>query len=142
MENAKERDIGELQHGCLERETRDDPRTRPSIHSSDSRNDSAKDFLLPVNEFSQSRWQFINWRFSGWRSGVLSYAFTALRVLLVNVILLIWASAKYGIEDGYGVLHQGNCGKARTISTTLHVLINILSTILLGASDYNMQCLN
>lgn len=41
-----------------------------------------------------------------------------------------------------GILYQGDCEKSRQISTGLHILINILSTILPGASNYMMQCLH
>lgn len=84
----------------------------------------------------------MNAKYSGWRAGVLSCSMTAVGVLLINVALMIWASAKFSIESGFGVLYQGNCSKARGISTALHILINILSTILLRASNYTMQCLN
>jgi hypothetical protein len=66
----------------------------------------------------------------------------AFGVLIVNFVSMIWAIAKDRLDTGYGVLYDGNCGKAQDISTALHVLINILSTILLSASNYTMQCLH
>ncbi len=81
-------------------------------------------------------------KYSGWRAGVLSCSITALSVLIINFALMVWASAKYNVESGFGVLYQGNCSEARGISTALHILINILSTVLLSASNYTMQCLN
>lgn len=84
----------------------------------------------------------VNAKYSGWRAGVLSCAITALSVLIINFALMVWASIKYSVESGFGVLYQGNCSKARGISTALHILINILSTVLLSASNYTMQCLN
>ncbi|CZT07158.1 uncharacterized protein RCO7_09704 [Rhynchosporium graminicola] len=106
---------------------------------------SAGELLLPPSEGiltphrrSRELWM----RFSGWRRGVFYCALKSLGVLLINIILLIWAMAGHGVEDGYGLLHTGSCKQAQTISTTLHVLINLLSTVLLGVSNYTMQCLN
>ncbi|CZT06813.1 uncharacterized protein RAG0_12456 [Rhynchosporium agropyri] len=103
---------------------------------------SAGELLLPPSEglltpHRRSRELWI--RFSGWRRGVFYYALTSLGVPLINIILLIWAMAGHGVKDGYGLLHTGSYKQAQTISTTLHVLINLLSTVLLGASNYTMQ---
>jgi hypothetical protein len=55
---------------------------------------------------------------------------------------MIWGIQRHGLGAGQSMLYDGACNKARTISTVLHILINILSTILLGASNYTMQCLH
>jgi hypothetical protein len=41
-----------------------------------------------------------------------------------------------------GVLFQGNCKTTNALDTLIHLVINILSTSLLGASNYCMQGLN
>ncbi|CAG8949257.1 hypothetical protein HYFRA_00004882 [Hymenoscyphus fraxineus] len=41
-----------------------------------------------------------------------------------------------------GILSRGDCEEAKSMSTFLHILINLLSTALLGASNYTMQCLH
>ncbi|KAK6591892.1 hypothetical protein H4I96_12169 [Botrytis cinerea] len=70
------------------------------------------------------------------------YKCIALSVLIINLSLLVCAVVKYGSEDGIGILYRGNCQKASWLSTVLHIAINLLSTILLNASNYTMQCLN
>lgn len=79
-----------------------------------------------------------NPRLSGWRAGILSCSLTAFGVLIINLILMIWAIAKHKLDAGYGILYAGNCGQTRTINATLHILINILSAVLLSASNYTI----
>jgi hypothetical protein len=73
---------------------------------------------------------------------VLSCTITSTVVLAINIALTVYGISKFGYDDGESVLHSGDCHKAERISTILHALINILSTILLGASNYTMQCLH
>lgn len=63
-------------------------------------------------------------------------------VLIVNLILTIWASARYGVKGGLGTIQSGACSKTKDLATWLHLAINVLSTLLLGASNYAMQCLS
>ena len=78
---------------------------------------------------------------NGWRAGVSWCTGTATVVLLINIIWTVGAVAIYGVKNGTGTVHNGSCDKARKLSLWLHLLINILSTLLLGASNYCMQCL-
>ena len=68
-------------------------------------------------------------------------AATATSVLLINFSLTLWASVKYGLHGGLATLQEGSCQKTKELSLWLHLMINILSTILLSASNYCMQCL-
>ncbi|SLM33591.1 hypothetical protein LPUS_00641 [Lasallia pustulata] len=79
-------------------------------------------------------------QFSGWRKGVAIASALAGTVLLVNVILTIYACAQATMAGGFGTLYHGSCSKTRAMSMWLHLAINVLSTILLGASNYCMQC--
>ena len=79
-------------------------------------------------------------RWSGWRFGVTNFAIWASLVFLINFIVTIWGSVSY--TDSEGVLNEGDCGQTKTLNAGLHVLINILSTILLSGSNYCMQCLS
>lgn len=141
-------DLGEAECYLLEPLTTDDTiesSTSPSLQNFISHNiESAEEHFLPdeARPTARNRLRQVYKRLSGWRRGVIYCALSALGVLLINLVLLVWASARYGVEDGFGLLHAGSCDRARTISTTLHLLINILSTVLLGASNYTMQCLN
>ena len=63
-------------------------------------------------------------------------------MLLINLILVIVVSAKHNVIDGLGTLQDGDCNETKRLDLWLHFLINILSTLLLGASNYSMQCLS
>ena len=66
---------------------------------------------------------------------------TIVSVFLINLIVSIWASSRYGLQGGLGTIHEGACAKTEKMATWLHLAINALSTLLLGASNYAMQCL-
>ena len=46
------------------------------------------------------------------------------------------------MDGGIGTIQLGSCQKTKNVSLWLHLLINILSTALLSASNYCMQCLS
>lgn len=81
-----------------------------------------------------SRWQ-------GWRFGVAVAAAAACTVLLTNLLLVVIIAAKSPTNDGIATVYEGDCKVVTYWSTGLHVLINILSSALLAASNYTMQCL-
>jgi len=78
-------------------------------------------------------------RFSGWRGGVLVAIIVVLSVLLLNVILVIIAASSWHPVDRIATAFTGDCNKAARTTTALHLLINLLSSLLLGASNYCMQ---
>lgn len=77
----------------------------------------------------------------GWRFGVACSAWVSLIVLLLNLILAVYTAKSFSVHDGVGTAYSGRCDKVDTWATLLHVLINALSSILLTASNYTMQCL-
>lgn len=79
-------------------------------------------------------------RFAGWRFGVLNFAVWATVVFMINFIATIWGSA--ASRAGNGVLFDGDCDYVKKLNSGLHILINILGTILLGGSNYCMQALS
>jgi hypothetical protein len=82
-------------------------------------------------------------RFQGWRFGVLMCTASTCLVLLINISLAIWALTQHGWGvDGQPILHEGRCDTTSKLSTGLHLLINGMSTTLLSASSYCMQCLS
>jgi hypothetical protein len=82
-------------------------------------------------------------RFQGWRFGVLTCTLSTCFVLLLNVCLSIGVLGRLGWgRDGQPILYQGNCDKVSKFSTVLHIFINAMSTTLLCASSYCMQCLS
>ncbi len=74
--------------------------------------------------------------------GVALCAFTAGTVLIINLIVTIWGTARFGIHGNLVTIQHGDCSKTKKLSLWLHLAINILSTLLLGASNYCMQCLS
>lgn len=80
---------------------------------------------------------------TGWRFGVTTSAISATSVFLINLIVLIWAILHNGGQvEGKGTLYNGSCQDTRRLNTGVHLLINVLSTMLLGASNYCMQCMS
>lgn len=82
-----------------------------------------------------------------WVIGVLICAFCASIVLVLNISLTVAAVVRsYSKYEGQGftsaLLYHGNCDTSKNWVRGLHLLINILSTILLAASNYSMQCLS
>lgn len=77
----------------------------------------------------------------GWRAGVAAAAATTTAAFLVNTTLTLWAVLHFDINDGIGDAYEGDCGIVDAWSTGLHLLINGLSSALLSASNYTMQCL-
>lgn len=64
-------------------------------------------------------------------------------ILLLNIIMTaVAASRAENPSFEAEALFEGDCGRAKYWSTALHVLINIFGTVLLGASNYCMQCLS
>jgi hypothetical protein len=63
-------------------------------------------------------------------------------VLAANVAGTAWAGAAYPPDRrGIGTFLFGDCTRVARLSTALHVLLNVLSTLLLGAGNYCMQLL-
>lgn len=82
-----------------------------------------------------------------WVIGVLICACVASVILFLNIALTIIAAIlSYSKFRGHGftsaVLYQGSCSLSKNWVRGLHVLINILSTVVLAASNYCMQCLS
>ncbi|EMC93071.1 hypothetical protein BAUCODRAFT_96576 [Baudoinia panamericana UAMH 10762] len=54
----------------------------------------------------------------------------------------IYGPIKYGASRGFGEIYTGDCSTAANLNSGLHFAINILSTLLLGASNYCAQILS
>lgn len=82
-----------------------------------------------------------------WVTGVFLCACGAFVILLINVVLtIVAASISYSKYKGqgynYSTLYQGSCSTSKNLARGLHGLINVLSTLMLAASNYCMQCLS
>lgn len=98
--------------------------------------------MRAANEGYQERVQ--GSRFYGWRMGVLLGTCTSMFVFICNVaLLIIGAKTKAGYDrDGIATLMEGDETTISRWNTVCHIFINVLSTILLSASNYTMQILN
>jgi hypothetical protein len=76
---------------------------------------------------------------SGWRGGIAFNASMAGAVLILNVTFLIWGTTGFLVKDGLATVYNGECSTVSRISIASHLLINIMSTLLLSASNYAMQ---
>ncbi|KAM6513138.1 hypothetical protein FALCPG4_015608 [Fusarium falciforme] len=83
---------------------------------------------------------------TGWCFGVLLGAAWASVIFIINLAALCAAASKNNSHDDQGpsvvTLFEGNCDRARTLNVVAHAIINILATVVLGASNYCMQCLS
>jgi hypothetical protein len=81
--------------------------------------------------------------YKGWRFGVLAWTISTCLVLAMNISLATWAIARHGWgRKGQTILYEGKCDMVSKLSTVAHLLINAMSTALLCASTYCMQCLS
>ncbi|KAH7551297.1 hypothetical protein BM1_09613 [Bipolaris maydis] len=86
-----------------------------------------------------SRWTY-GLRLQVWKTSVFVFAICASSVFSINLAFTIWSLATW--HTNMGNLYEGDCGRVKVLNSAVHVLINILSTILFTASNYCMQCLS
>ena len=78
-----------------------------------------------------------------WRKAVLGFTLAAFITFALNLSFLTWALARSGSDNnGIGTLTTGTCSSMKKLNVGIHVVINILSTVLLAGSNYCMQCLS
>ncbi|OQE36889.1 hypothetical protein PENCOP_c011G05832 [Penicillium coprophilum] len=99
--------------------------------------------------------------FEGWKFTIFVAFIISLVVLFFNIGFLLYTAAnprqddlslypiEYQHEYSQGehhkrntVLYEGDCEKVHRLSTGFHLLVNLLSTALLSASNFGMQCLS
>lgn len=84
---------------------------------------------------------------AGWIAGVSLCAKGSAVVLMINVLFIAIAAGlarNHPTEfhfDGSLVFYEGNCGLSKRWDVALHLVINVLSTCILAASNYCMQTL-
>ncbi|OJJ03883.1 hypothetical protein ASPVEDRAFT_891047 [Aspergillus versicolor CBS 583.65] len=82
-----------------------------------------------------------------WIKGAMLCAWGTALILTLNAILTIIAvGVGYSRSSGdkyftYTELYEGSCSVTNSWTTAMHFIINMLSTALLAASNYVMQCL-
>ena len=81
-------------------------------------------------------------RSKNWKKSLVLFAVASGSVFVCNTSFMIWAIASRRVRDGRGTMFEASCSRVRNTNLFIHLLINILSTLLLGASNYSMQCLS
>ncbi|KAE9967745.1 hypothetical protein EG327_011328 [Venturia inaequalis] len=62
-------------------------------------------------------------------------------VLLANIAWVAYFAKTSNIQNGIGTIYTGTRSQVKSFNLWIHLLINVLSTILLGASNFCMQLL-
>ena len=86
---------------------------------------------------TQSTWR----KLQAWHTWVLICAADAGVTFCLNIALAVWAST-FGLKDGVATIKERECSDIKSWDSWLHLGINVLSTTLLAASNYTMQCLS
>lgn len=83
-------------------------------------------------------------RLSGWRMSAFINTVLVSNVLFVLIFshLILWA--KSGNLNGYHIIHSGKCAEKSVgrLNTLLHLMVNILSSLVLASTNFFMQVLN
>jgi hypothetical protein len=84
--------------------------------------------------------------FPKWRRTLLLWLSIAVVIFVANLVFSVWAYLRAPNDDeillsNRNLYASSNCSKARSLNSGLHVVINILSTLLLSGTNYCMQCL-
>lgn len=83
-------------------------------------------------------------RLSGWRKSAVINTILVSIVFLILTLSHVFLVARSGDPAGYHVIYSGGCAdnKIGRLNTLLHLLINILSSLVLASSNFFMQVLN
>ncbi|PFH60353.1 hypothetical protein XA68_11095 [Ophiocordyceps unilateralis] len=74
------------------------------------------------------------------RSRALMLQITVVGVIMTtNMVFTIFTIVRYGSDNGIGLIFQGDCEAVKRLNQWLHLVINLLSTGMLSASNYCMQ---
>lgn len=84
---------------------------------------------------------------SGCRLSILWGAIGCFTTLVINLSVIAWAVTlptpdNDGADTGLRILFEGSCEKSELLNKVLHLLINILSSSIMAASNYGIQCLS
>lgn len=76
---------------------------------------------------------------AGWRAGLLRAFVFSLAALIVNIVVFLWLFLHFNTTGGIGLLSTSNCTEVGAIQTAIKISLNVVSTLILGASTYAMQ---
>lgn len=124
------------------------PRNSISTHSSESATSSGVARPSRISAFTARHLSNLRqWKkdskFHGWKWGVFTGACVTTFVLIANIVFTFTGVfANSGYKNGVATLFAGDAPDISRKNSLLHILINVLSTLLLSASNYVMQVLS
>ncbi len=78
---------------------------------------------------------------NGWRFSVVLWILLAVCIFSLNLGVTVWASTSFSAVQNVALVYEGSCSKVKNTLTWIHLAINLLSTLLLAASNFCMQIL-
>lgn len=97
---------------------------------------------FPEANPEEQRAQTWRTRWSDRRTALAAHQSISVLVLILNLTFTIAAWRELGTTvNGFRTIYEGNCDNARRLNSILHLVINALSTLLLGSSNFCMQLL-
>ncbi|KAK2795903.1 hypothetical protein FQN50_009681 [Emmonsiellopsis sp. PD_5] len=72
--------------------------------------------------------------FGGLKSSLFGFAIGTAVAVFANVGWIIAATKHYGNVEGIGTIQRGDCAESKKLNVWLHLLINVLSTVVLSGS--------
>jgi hypothetical protein len=76
---------------------------------------------------------------AGWRAGLLRAFLLSLIALIINIAVYAWLYTTFDTHQGSATIIRGSCTAVQNANTGIHAALNVLSTLVLGASTYAMQ---
>jgi hypothetical protein len=76
---------------------------------------------------------------AGWRAGLFRAFSLSSCALLLNISIYAWLFAASEIEKGNAIVTSRSCNTIHNMDIGIHAGLNIMSTLILGASTYAMQ---
>jgi hypothetical protein len=108
------------------------------------------ELFVPSNAVRKGPWKEQTWQWGkqlgsgthpAWFTTVTVGLILAIIVFLMNVSLLAWSYKYFSVEKYTAVVFTGSCGKTSTFTAAAELAINIISTLLLAASNNCAQLL-
>lgn len=74
-----------------------------------------------------------------WQDGFSLGVILVASILVLNAVTTLYATIRFSIDNGLGTLYRGPCWEVKRMGFDIHILINVVGTLLLGTSNYFMQ---
>jgi len=91
-----------------------------------------------ASEYQQVRDRLFN---HGWKGGLIRCAIFSTGLWLLMIVVYIYLYSRSETKRGSGVIMTGSCSMVSKANTVIHAALNIVTTLMLGASTYAMESL-